>query len=87
MNKSPRIAFVSPHCILDFTNGAATATRDGLSVNYTGTATISQFTLLESTGSKFYDAMGNTLSEVDGLQNVSTAAVNELLGERKVTAT
>jgi hypothetical protein len=26
----PKIAFVSPHCILDFTNGAATATRDGL---------------------------------------------------------
>jgi hypothetical protein len=28
----PKIAFVSPHCILDFTNGAATATRDGLRV-------------------------------------------------------
>ena len=26
----PRIAFVSPHCLVDFTNGAATATRDGL---------------------------------------------------------
>ena len=25
-----RIAFVSPHCLLDFTNGAATATLDGL---------------------------------------------------------
>jgi hypothetical protein len=25
-----RIAFVSPHCLVDFTNGAATATRDGL---------------------------------------------------------
>ena len=25
-----KIAFVSPHCILDFTNGAATATLDGL---------------------------------------------------------
>ena len=25
-----KIAFVSPHCVLDFTNGAATATRDGL---------------------------------------------------------
>ncbi len=25
-----KIAFVSQHCILDFTNGAATATRDGL---------------------------------------------------------
>src|SRR5580700_8423866 len=27
-----KIAFVSPHCVLDFTNGAATATRDGLRV-------------------------------------------------------
>jgi glycosyltransferase involved in cell wall biosynthesis len=27
-----RIAFVSPHCLIDFTNGAATATRDGLRV-------------------------------------------------------
>ena len=27
---SKRIAFVSPHCVLDFTNGAATATLDGL---------------------------------------------------------
>jgi hypothetical protein len=27
-----KIAFVSPHCILDFTNGAATATLDGLRV-------------------------------------------------------
>jgi hypothetical protein len=26
----PKIAFVSPHCLVDFTNGAATATRDGL---------------------------------------------------------
>jgi glycosyltransferase involved in cell wall biosynthesis len=26
----PKIAYVSPHCLLDFTNGAATATRDGL---------------------------------------------------------
>jgi hypothetical protein len=26
----PKIAFVSPHCVLDFTNGAATATRDAL---------------------------------------------------------
>jgi Tfp pilus assembly protein PilF/glycosyltransferase involved in cell wall biosynthesis len=25
-----RIAFMSPHCVLDFSNGAATATRDGL---------------------------------------------------------
>jgi hypothetical protein len=25
-----KIAFLSPHCVLDFTNGAATATRDGL---------------------------------------------------------
>ena len=25
-----RIAFVSPHCVMDFSNGAATATRDGL---------------------------------------------------------
>jgi len=25
-----KIAFVSPHCLLDYTNGAATATRDGL---------------------------------------------------------
>jgi hypothetical protein len=25
-----KIAFVSPHCLVDFTNGAATATRDGL---------------------------------------------------------
>jgi glycosyltransferase involved in cell wall biosynthesis len=28
----PKIAFVSPHCVLDFTNGAATATLDGLSL-------------------------------------------------------
>jgi hypothetical protein len=27
-----KIAFVSPHCVLDFTNGAATATLDGLSL-------------------------------------------------------
>ena len=27
-----RVAFVSPHCILDFTNGAATATLDGLAL-------------------------------------------------------
>jgi hypothetical protein len=27
-----KIAFISPHCILDFTNGAATATLDGLSL-------------------------------------------------------
>jgi glycosyltransferase involved in cell wall biosynthesis len=26
----PKIAFVSPHCVLDYTNGAATATRDAL---------------------------------------------------------
>lgn len=26
----PKIAFLSPHCLVDFTNGAATATRDGL---------------------------------------------------------
>ena len=26
----PKIAFVSPHCVVDFSNGAATATRDGL---------------------------------------------------------
>jgi hypothetical protein len=25
-----KIAFLSPHCLVDFTNGAATATRDGL---------------------------------------------------------
>ena len=28
--RRPKIAFVSPHCLVDFTNGAATATRDGL---------------------------------------------------------
>ncbi len=27
-----KVAFVSPHCILDFTNGAATATLDGLAL-------------------------------------------------------
>ena len=27
-----KIAFVSPHCVLDFTNGAATATLDGLTL-------------------------------------------------------
>ncbi len=27
-----KIAFVSPHCVLDFTNGAATATLDGLAL-------------------------------------------------------
>jgi glycosyltransferase involved in cell wall biosynthesis len=27
-----KIAFVSPHCLVDYTNGAATATRDGLRV-------------------------------------------------------
>jgi hypothetical protein len=27
-----KIAFVSPHCLPDYTNGAATATRDGLRV-------------------------------------------------------
>ena len=27
-----RIAFVSPHCIVDYSNGAATATRDGLAL-------------------------------------------------------
>jgi glycosyltransferase involved in cell wall biosynthesis len=27
-----KIAFVSPHCLVDYTNGAATATRDGLKV-------------------------------------------------------
>ena len=27
-----KIAFVSPHCVFDFTNGAATATLDGLSL-------------------------------------------------------
>ena len=27
-----RVAFVSPHCIMDFASGAATATRDGLAV-------------------------------------------------------
>ena len=30
--KTPRVAFVSPHCVLDFTNGAATATLDGLAL-------------------------------------------------------
>jgi hypothetical protein len=30
-NNLPKIAFVSPHCVLDFTNGAAIATLDGLS--------------------------------------------------------
>jgi len=30
--KTRKIAFVSPHCVLDFTNGAATATLDGLSL-------------------------------------------------------
>ncbi len=29
-HRRPKIAFVSPHCLVDFTNGAATATRDGL---------------------------------------------------------
>ncbi len=28
--QKPKIAFVSPHCLLDYTNGAATATRDAL---------------------------------------------------------
>ena len=28
----PKIAFVSPHCVMDFTNGAATATLDGLAL-------------------------------------------------------
>ena len=28
--KVAKIAFVSPHCVIDFTNGAATATLDGL---------------------------------------------------------
>ena len=27
-----KIAFVSPHCLVDFTNGAATATLDQLAV-------------------------------------------------------
>ena len=27
-----RVAFISPHCVMDFANGAATATRDGLAV-------------------------------------------------------
>ncbi|MGO9113403.1 MAG: glycosyltransferase [Thermoguttaceae bacterium] len=31
-SKGRTVAFVSPHCILDFTNGAATATLDGLAV-------------------------------------------------------
>ncbi len=31
-SKARKIAFVSPHCVLDFTNGAATATLDGLSL-------------------------------------------------------
>ncbi len=31
-NRIRRIAFVSQHCVLDFTNGAATATLDGLSL-------------------------------------------------------
>jgi glycosyltransferase involved in cell wall biosynthesis len=30
--KVRKIAFVSPHCVLDFTNGAATATLDGLAL-------------------------------------------------------
>ena len=29
-HRRPKIAFVSPHCLVDFTNGAVTATRDGL---------------------------------------------------------
>jgi hypothetical protein len=33
MISSPqKIAFVSPHYLVDFTNGAATATRDGLCI-------------------------------------------------------
>jgi hypothetical protein len=33
MNRSVRkIAFISPHCVMDFTNGAATATLDALSL-------------------------------------------------------
>jgi hypothetical protein len=31
-DSAAKIAFVSPHCLVDFTNGAATATRDGLKV-------------------------------------------------------
>ena len=27
-----KVAFVSPHCVFDFTNGAATATLDGLAL-------------------------------------------------------
>jgi hypothetical protein len=30
MQRLPKIAFVSPHCLVDFTNGAATATLDAL---------------------------------------------------------
>ena len=31
MNRArPKIAFVSPHCLVDFSNGAAIATREGL---------------------------------------------------------
>ena len=30
--RTKKIAFVSPHCVLDFTNGAATATLDGLAL-------------------------------------------------------
>ncbi len=29
-NNFPKIAFVSPHCVVDFTNGAATVTLDAL---------------------------------------------------------
>ena len=31
-----KIAFVSPHCVLDFTNGAATATLDGFAAGAVG---------------------------------------------------
>ncbi|MGO9108439.1 MAG: glycosyltransferase [Thermoguttaceae bacterium] len=30
--RTSKVAFVSPHCVLDFTNGAATATLDGLAL-------------------------------------------------------
>ena len=47
---------------------------------------ITQFALLEQTGTTFYDAMGNALSQVDGLNRVSTAAFNSVEQQTSTSA-
>jgi RHS repeat-associated protein len=48
-----------------------------VTVEYTG-GSVTQVTLLEQTGSAYYDPMGDVLSETDGLGRVTTLQYNEL---------